>query len=262
MSLYKNDLFEHVKIAVNSILEQTYKTDLFLYCDGPLNDDVIAYLTRLDLEPNVFIYKSDVNNGLAYALNFLIDTVLIEGYRYIARMDSDDISHPSRIFNQVKHLEINPHIDVLGTSCKEFGADFALEIKSLPKNHDELYKFSVVRCPFIHPTVIFRSKVFNDGHRYPTTTLLTEDMALWHRLLLSGYKFENLDLVLLEYRINSNTLYRRKGIKKFASELKTRYSFMIQSNQFTLELLFILILKCSISLTPSFLTKVLYKYFR
>ncbi len=114
-------------------------------------------------------------------------------------------------------------MDVCGTSCHEFGASFSLDEKHLPKGHDQLVEFSITRCPFIHPTVMFRSSVFEKGHRYPTNTSLTEDMALWFQLLKSGCVFANLNDVLLDYRLNENTINRRHGIGKAFSEIRIRF---------------------------------------
>ena len=40
----------------------------------------------------------------------------IEGVKYIARMDSDDISLPYRIEDQVNFMELNADIDILGAN--------------------------------------------------------------------------------------------------------------------------------------------------
>ena len=48
MSLYRNDSLEYVKLAATSILSQTYKNfDFYIQYDGPVPDEVDAYLTSL-----------------------------------------------------------------------------------------------------------------------------------------------------------------------------------------------------------------------
>ena len=48
MSLYKNDVVDFVKLAVESILNQTYKElDFFIQYDGPIRPEVDEYLTGL-----------------------------------------------------------------------------------------------------------------------------------------------------------------------------------------------------------------------
>jgi hypothetical protein len=182
MSVYKSDSLDYLKESVKSMLEQTYSNiKFYLYCDGPVPADISDYLLSLELScKSVVLKSSKKNEGLANALNQLLDVILLDGtFDYIARMDSDDISRPQRLAKQVEFLEGNTSIDVCGTSCREFGASFALEEKHLPESHEELMNFSVTHCPLIHPSVMFRSSVFLSGIRYPVDTSLTEDMALW-----------------------------------------------------------------------------------
>lgn len=45
MSLYKNDRLEFVKLAVESILSQSYHNfDFLIQYDGPIKEDVDTYL--------------------------------------------------------------------------------------------------------------------------------------------------------------------------------------------------------------------------
>lgn len=49
MSLYKNDVVDYVKLAVESILNQTYKDfDYYIQYDGPVDVEVDAYLSLRD----------------------------------------------------------------------------------------------------------------------------------------------------------------------------------------------------------------------
>ncbi|CAK1950328.1 glycosyltransferase [Vibrio crassostreae] len=259
MSVYRSDNPEMFKVAVNSILEQSISCDLLIYRDGPVSSELDELLDSYSLLSNVIIFRNNENNGLATSLNFLISSSLEKGYQYIARMDSDDISRPDRLRRQVLFLENNSDVDVLGSSCHEFGASFALYEKHLPKNHEELKNFSITRCPFIHPTVIFRRDVFEEGYRYPVDTTLTEDMALWFELLNAGFKFANINEVLLDYRLNENTINRRKGINKALSEIIIRFRNMISLKQVNYKNVLFIAARIVFHLMPSFLIKVAYK---
>lgn len=214
MSIYKHDVLPYFIDAVESILNQSYPCDLFIYRDGCVSESIQSYLDSISSLPQVKCVYSPVNEGLAVALNCLIDKVVELDYEYVARMDSDDLSRANRIEKQVFYFNQNINVDLCGTSCREFGASFSLEEKHLPCDHESLLDFSISRCPFIHPSVMFRSKVFRDGVRYPTDTAFTEDMALWFSLLRKGYRFGNVKEVLLDYRLNEKTIFRRKGLKK------------------------------------------------
>lgn len=262
MSVYKNDRCDHFKLAVESILKQSYKDiTLFICQDGEVPSDIRHYLEILELDTfKVFVYKSDVNNGLAKSLNLLIDRVIeSDKYNFIARMDADDISYENRIQSQVAFLKDHKSVDVIGTACEEFGSKFALSIKKLPTIHNELLDYSITRCPFIHPTVMFRTSIFVQGIRYPSNTQLTEDMALWFELLSKGFIFSNLTVPLLKYRIDLNTLKRRRGFKKAISEILIRTKYMFKLRRVTYRNSLLLIAKFLFHISPYFVMHYLYK---
>ncbi|WP_318468967.1 glycosyltransferase [Photobacterium leiognathi] len=263
MCIYRSDNSEMLKTAINSILDQSVLCDLFIYQDGDIPDCLSEVINNYKNNNNIRFYSNLINKGLAFGLNYLINIALKEGYDYIARMDSDDISRTLRIEKQVNFFNDNPLVDVLGTSCREFGASFALDEKHLPQTHKDLLDFSITRCPFIHPSVMFRASVFAKGHRYPENTTLTEDMALWFQLLNDDdIRFANLNEVLLDYRLNENTINRRKGFKKAMSEINIRAYNMILLNQVNLKNVALIGARIVFHLMPSSLVKLAYKKVR
>lgn len=263
MSVYRSDIYTDIENAIDSILKQTYPCSLYLYQDGPVSVEVSTLLNSIrDVHANVTLMVSTVNCGLAHALNTMIDKVMAEGYEFIARMDSDDISRPTRIAKQIDYFKQHPDVDVLGASCREFGASYALVEKHLPKSHAELVDFSVARCPFIHPTVMFRSRLFFNGLRYPTATKLTEDMALWLKLIEDGYRLANLNEVLLDYRLNENAVKRRQGIGKAISEFNIRFKHMRTMKKNTPKNMFLISSRLLFHVLPLSVIKMLYKFAR
>lgn len=263
MSLYKNDDASFFKEAVNSILNQSVFCDLIIYRDGLVTPQLERELIFFEGLDNVYVIRNDVNFGLANGLNVMINYCLVKKYSYIARMDSDDISMPDRIKSQLEYFQCHNNVSVIGTFCEEFGSSFALELKSLPTKHEEMKNFSISRCPFIHPTVMFRSDVFSfDSIRYPENTKLTEDMALWFILLEQGFIFGNVPRPLLKYRLCEDTVARRKGRGKAVSEFKMRFRYMLKFNLFTLKNSLLVFSRLLFHILPEFFLKVLYKYYR
>lgn len=264
MSIYHKDSVDWTRLAIESILAQEYEEfKLFIIVDGCISDDMNTLISSYQHNEFIDIRFRDENLGLAISLNELIDIVIdIGSFDYIARMDSDDISRPERFRKQTEFLEKHADINVLGGYCHEFGADFALPIKKVPINHCELIDYSIRRCPFIHPTVMFRSCVFNDGVRYPTHTRLTEDLALWLELLARGQKFANIPEVVLDYRINELTLKRRSGVKKALSEMALRRHYMNLLNRNTVANNIYILSRIPFHLLPDFLLKVFYRLCR
>ena len=262
MSLYKNDTPEYTVAAIESLLSQYVYCDILIYRDGKVSDALQKVLDGYSENTRCKIFEFDENKGLATALNYLIERCLEIGYKFIARMDSDDISHPDRLLKQMNFMKTCSDIDVLGTSCHEFGANFALDQKHLPVNHNDLLKFSIIRCPFIHPSVMFRRKVFERGFRYPVDTTLTEDMALWFYLLHNGFRFANINEVLLDYRLDEDTVHRRKGFSKALSEIQLRSKYMWMLKQTSLRNIVLIFSRIVFHLMPANLLRVAYKWAR
>lgn len=258
MCVYYRDKLEYLKLAVESIVNQTFQDiDLYIYCDGLLPDDVMDYINAIN---DTHVVKSKLNKGLAFGLNNLIDRIVSDGsYEYVARMDSDDISRPERISEQVKFMLENSTIDVSGSYCREFGSDFALNEKKVPLEFDEIVNYSITRCPFIHPTVIFRMRVFNDGIRYPESTSYTEDLGLWYLMIDAGYKMANLNKVLLDYRLNDSTILRRNGYAKMKSEIALRLKYMFILKRVCFSALISICSRFFLLFAPKALVRFIYK---
>ncbi|MTC47097.1 glycosyltransferase [Providencia sp. wls1922] len=264
MSVYKNDKLDHLKEAINSIYIQENITPLILvYIDGEIPQQQFEYLESLHSNNIIELISSRINQGLSFALNTLIDKALTyPDIKYIARMDSDDISYPTRLSVQKEFLDLNTDIDILGTSCQEFGAPYALKEKRLPSNHSDLIQFSITRCPFIHPSVMFRRRVFEQGNRYPTHTCFTEDMAFWLELLYKNYKFHNLPDILLKYRLEENTMIRRAGLSKAKSEVSLRLGYMFLLNKFSFRNILLIYSRYFFHLLPPKVMSLAYKHLR
>lgn len=264
MCVYKSDVPSFFSEALDSIIFQSIDCDIFIYQDGLLPLELLNVLSfyKSKYSNRLFVFCSNENNGLAYGLNFLIEKALEHEYDFIARMDSDDYSYSNRLKRQVEYLSANLTVDILGTACREFGTDFSMESKVLPSSHDDLIKFSVSRCPFIHPTVMFRSSVFKNGIRYPINTTFTEDMALWYSLIINGFTLANIDDILLDYRMTNNTICRRKGISKSISEFSVRYRFMREMKLFSIYNFLTLIVKFLFHISPRIVMVFAYKNFR
>ncbi|MFA0581953.1 glycosyltransferase [Vibrio breoganii] len=262
MAIYKGDSSDQVEEAFDSIFRQTFPVSIFLMIDGPIDANLEAIVDVYAARMEVRVFKNEISQGLAKSLNLLLDKVLNYDFTYIARMDSDDISLAKRIEKQVSFLESNTTIDLCGSYCEEFGSTFSRKVKKVPISHDEIVNFSVTHCPFVHPTVMFRSSVFADGVRYPTSLPFTEDMGLWFHLIFNKKRMANIPEVLLRYRMNEQTLKRRQGFGKAISESRLRLKYMFKLNKFTLKNLALILSRFIFHMLPEKVLKFLYTNYR
>ncbi len=264
MSVYQSDPLDALIQSLDSMMCQTYlNLDIYLCQDGPVPFNIESVLNEYSKKyPNFHVIKNDINIGLARSLNKVIDFVLLKtDAKYFVRMDSDDISLPDRVEKQITYMKAN-RLQVCGSFCKEFGASYALPLKRVPIKHEDIVKRAVTNCPFIHPTVVFERKVFEEGLRYPEDTVYTEDMALWFLIIKSGYFMGNISEVLLEYRLTEDTVLRRLGWKKGYSEFSLRVKYMMENGELTLSNCLKVLARLPFHVLPVSLIKMLYKYAR
>ena len=214
MSLYKNDKLEYVKLAMESILGQTYKDfDFYIQFDGIIDVNVEAYLRGLKDE-RIKISARSENKGLAYSLNELFQILKPKGYEYIARMDADDISMPDRFEKQLAYMDSHPVVEWLGTWAIEInskGEEYYR--KQMPETHKECNKMFRKRDCMIHPTVMFRRSYIEKAGFYALDTYFGEDTMMWAQGFKAGCVFANVPEYLLQFRLDDNFFERRRGWK-------------------------------------------------
>ena len=212
MSLYKNDRLEYVRLAVESILNQTYKElDFYIQYDGPVRAEVDEYLSSL-VDDRVKIQRRAENKGLARSLNDLLAIVMPMGYEYIARMDADDISEKNRFERQLDYFESHPQLDCLGTWAVEItSAGDEYFRKQMPESHDACYELFRKRDCMIHPTVMFRRRYIEKAGNYDLDTFFGEDTMMWAQGFAAGCKMGNVPEYLFRFRLDDNFFNRRRG---------------------------------------------------
>jgi glycosyltransferase involved in cell wall biosynthesis len=231
LCVYRGDASDQLRESIESILDQTYTNlELCILVDGPLSAKHETVLEDYSDNERVRLRRQEENRGLASSLNTLIDEIVDEQRcDYVARMDADDIALPMRLVRQVSYLEDNPTIDVLGTGCIEFCEEkdtTRTKTRTLPTDDVTLKRRIVQRTPFIHPTVMFRRSVFDDGIRYRSDNDRSEDTFMWADLTANGYVFANLSEPLLYYRLSRQVIERRRSFGKAVSDMRGRVYMM------------------------------------
>ena len=192
---------EYLREAIESILNQTFPDFEFIIInDGSTNnaEDII-----LSYKDKRIRYIKQKNSGVAKTLNYGFD--IAQG-KYIARMDSDDISLPFRFEKQVEFLERNKGVSAVCSSIEIFPQ---VKISKTPKEIKflDLYFFNCI-C---HPTVMLRRSDFNKHNLRYDPSFTSEDYELWTRVV-KVLKFCSLQEVLLKYRIHGENISLKENI--------------------------------------------------
>jgi glycosyltransferase involved in cell wall biosynthesis len=232
MSVYKNDRLAFLKKSVQSILDQTYRNfHYFIIFDGPVATDIDEYVTSLHDE-RINFFRLNENVGLATALNHLLEIVLKDqDIKYIARMDADDISMPTRFEKQRNFLLQNAEISIVGCWYEEIDEEGKhLSYRGLPTDHESLRKRYFTRTPFAHSSVTYRRELIKIAGFYPTDTVLMEDNVLWGRAFFQKLKFANIPEYLFKFRKDRDFNKRRSGLKYGWSYILSRFKIFKSLN--------------------------------
>lgn len=264
MSVYKNDNPEHLRLSVESILKQTYQEFLLLIgVDGAVGDDLADVLHSYDANSKVKTFWFTENRGLTAVLNNLLE----EGKKmqpvFFARMDADDISHTGRFEKQVKYLNENPELDVIGGAIEEMEYDGSLNGKVIqyPLTHQECFNFFATRNPLAHPAVMFRASFFDKVTSYNANYKKNQDTELWYRAFKAGCKFGNLKDVVLTFRV-SKDMYKRRGGTKFAKEVLKLRKEINKGLGYGVKATLFGYAYYIMAISPGFVKKFAYKVFR
>ncbi|MRG46914.1 glycosyltransferase [Chitinophaga sp. SYP-B3965] len=213
------------KEAIESILHQTLLPDeIVIVEDGPLSDEMYTLLSKYKNDHPLLFQRVvlPVNMGMGKAMNEGLNHCR---YKWVARMDSDDIARPYRFEKQINYLKNHPEVDALGALIEEFKAvpgDLGL-IRQLPEKHDEITVYCRNRSPVNHMTIVYKKECAQLAGGYWDKKIL-EDYNLWYQMIKRGYKFANLQEVLMDARVGNNMIGRRHGI----GYLKAEYGFFRQ----------------------------------
>lgn len=224
MSVYYKENPEWLKFSIESMLNQTISpADFVIVEDGKLPEELEKVIKFYEKKyENLFhIIRLEKNQGLGLALNRGIQECKCE---YVARMDSDDYSYPTRIEEEFEIFDDNPEFGMVGTNVEEFYENITnvISLVELPKEQEEIVKFSKTRCPFRHPTLLYKkSEVISAGNY--RDFYLCEDYDLYIRMIRNGCVCYNIQKPLVSMRIGKDFYKRRGGIKylKTMLEFKT-----------------------------------------
>lgn len=221
MSLYKKEKPEYLRLALDSMLNQTVVPDeIVLVEDGPLTDELYSVL---DDYPMLKRIKNETNLGLGLALNVGLKECRNE---LVARMDTDDCSKPERCEKQLERFLEKPYLAIVGSHIDEFigNPSNVISQRIVPVTSEEIYEFAKKRSAFNHPAVMYSKTAVLENNGYANLKR-NQDVDLFGRMQFKGYKAENIDEALLWFRSSDELAKRRKSWQNTWSYIATIRKF-------------------------------------
>jgi glycosyltransferase involved in cell wall biosynthesis len=195
MAVYNNE--KYIREAIDSILSQTLK-ELELIIVYDISTDKTKEVVLSYADPRIIFIENETRFGPVTSRN--VGLKKARG-KYIAIMDGDDISLPTRLEQQVKYMDAHPDIAISGTWSKTFGSKTGLITRHLT-DPDELKAHLLFRTSLTHSSIIIRKSLVTDqGITYTDGQLspFPEDLDLYSRASRVA-RLGNIPEILLLYR--------------------------------------------------------------
>ena len=217
--------------AIESILNQTYSNFEFIIIDDASKDrslDIIKRYKKLyPTKIRLIQMRRNLNAGGDMCAN---EGIKKARGKYIARMDADDISAPTRLEKQVEFLEENKKVFLVGSNAHVIDSNGEIIGEKLePESPQDIYKAYLTFHPLIHPSCMFRRFIRpNKPFSYTIKYNANNDYYTFFKLICTGQVFANLPEKLLYYRIHgkNDTFVNMK--KKFINTLKIRLTMIFK----------------------------------
>lgn len=220
MSVYKPN--KYLTEAISSILNQTYEDFEFIIVDDG-NDNLILPFDDYRIK----VIKNEKNIGLTKSLNLALKEA--KG-KYIARMDADDVSYPTRLEEQVKFLDKNPNHILVGTWAEIIDEnDRILRVVKHPCEDEVIQRELIKYNTFFHSSIMFRCGVcYNENFKY------AQDYELYFRLTRSwdngAKKLANIPKFLHQYRETRDSITSKKNREQISFVIIAKVRALLDYN--------------------------------
>ena len=201
---------ETILDSVNSILSQTYSEfELVIVNDGSTDktNDIIQAMK----DPRILLINQH-NQGPSVARNNGISN---SKGKYIAILDSDDLSLPERLEKQVNFLNCNPDYVLVGSNAIiiDRQGDY-IYLSNVPTDWIDIKK-EFPYSSFYHSSVMYRKDTYVQSGGYFNDLNISEDTVLWNKMQHFG-KMANIEEALIKYRLQPTSLSIKIGKKAIA----------------------------------------------
>lgn len=193
--------------ALDSLYAQTYRNFKIILCeDGSSDNTYIVAKEYASKYNNIVLIKNDKNMGLNYTLNHCLEYVDTE---YVARMDGDDISLPTRFEKEINFLDSHPEYAIVSTPMIHF--DEKGEFGRGNGGREPKKDVFTSGTPFCHAPCMVRYEAYKavGGYTNDKRLLRLEDYNLWMKMFAKGFRGYVLEECLYKMRDDRNATSRR-----------------------------------------------------
>lgn len=223
-----------LRATLSSILNQTFSDFELVLLNDSSTDNSEKIIEEFN-DKRIRYYKNDKNLGIANCRNKLMGFAKGE---YIAFCDNDDIMRPERLEKQVKYMDNNPNISMVGSYFELFDSSKQNFFRRF------ILSFGLVWCQPLFPTIedllkgvvlaqptsmIRKQDFLNKNIKYHQIYCPAEDYDVLTQAMFQGLKLANIPEILMHYNLHGNNYsikLKDKGAKATEEIQKSIASFL------------------------------------
>lgn len=252
MPVYYKDNPVKFRNALLSVLNNTIlPSSLVIIADGPLTKKLNDVISEFD--DFILLHRLNENYGIVRALN---EGLKLCTSTLVARCDADDFNYQDRFEVQINEFLLDPSLVVCGGQIREIH-EKNIKYRYVPVDNLSILKFSKVRNPFNHMSVMFNREVILSLGGYPNIKY-REDYALWASVINKGFKCINVNNVLVDVSAGLEMFKRRGSSKDLVHEFQLQKFLLKIGFVNTYQFSFNLLVRGANLIIPAFLRRVIY----
>lgn len=174
---------------------------------------------------SVVLLRLQNNGGIEDALNTGLRYIIEQDYELVARLDAGDICMPQRFNKQLKFMDENPHIMLVGSHVEHFDTSGnIIFIQCVPLELDLIKRKMHLNSCFVHPAVMMRVSAIKAIGFYSPAYPAAEDYEYFFRFVKLN-AVHNLDEILTRKEINPKSISLSRRRVQLRSRLKIQIKY-------------------------------------
>ena len=235
MAAYNSEPF--IGEAVDSIIKQSLPEFELIIINDNSSDNTLKIIESYN-DPRIKVVSNETNRGPSYSRN---KAIRLSKGKYIAIMDSDDVSISDRLEKQVSFLNKNKNIMAVGSFIEEIDQDGKkLAYVKSPIKNEQIKSSILFRIPMIHSSTMIRRDFFEENNLfYNESFSCAQDYEMMCRLVFIADVY-NIPEPLVLYRWSDNQISTKKKnlqdqyVKKIQSEIISKLNIKVTDEIITI----------------------------
>lgn len=218
MPVYNSEKF--LDESISSILNQSFKDFELIIINDKSTDFSLKIIKKyMRKDKRIKLVNNEKNLGTVRSRNIGLKNA--EG-KYVAILDSDDISNSERLRLQYSYLEKNPHIFLVGSSAVYINEQGEELCRFRKYNNYKILRWRLPKsCSIVHSSIMFRNEKNNF---YNEDFKSAHDYNFYLDLLANGKNITNLPVFLVKHRFYTGSAHSSNSKRQEFFRDKTRES--------------------------------------